>query len=191
MRDSMTAFRIVIALLLPVLACSSVPGLAGATPTIWVSQPWISVPGPTEAAATSAGPIPNATFPVPIPTGVNPLEVGILKCQNNPSAGIVPAQTPIVLVWGWSTDNETKRDEFISVSSFVLAVDDQPQDMSSAQRILESTSTVRWKLAIGRLPPGTHQIKLSTILARGFTESGGTFPAGHQPDEICQLVVQP
>ncbi len=136
MRDSMTAFRIVIALLLPVLACSSVPGLAGATPTIWVSQPWISVPGPTEATATSAGPIPNATFPVPIPTGVNPLEVGILKCQNNPSAGIVPAQTPIVLVWGWSTDNETKRDEFISVSSFVLAVDDQPQDMSSAQRIL-------------------------------------------------------
>jgi hypothetical protein len=191
MRNRIARAGFLMGLVFSILACSSVSGLAGATPTVWIPEPWISVPGQPEAAATSAALSPDATLPVPFPTGVSPLEVSILKCQNAPSAGIVPAQAPVVLVWGWSTDNEAKRDEFISIASFVLRVDSQEQDMNGAQRILESGGTVRWKLAVGQLPAGSHEVRLTTTLARGFAESIGTYPAGQLEDEICQLVVRP
>ncbi len=191
MKRRLFAVRIAVAFLWPVLACSSVPGLAVATPTLWAVQPWISVPGQPELAATSEEAVLAATLAAPVPTGTNPVEVGILKCQNDPSVGVVRAQTPVVLVWGWSTDDQTKRDEFISISSFALEVDTQRPDLSNAQRILESATLVRWKLPIGELPPGTHEIRLTTILARSFSEAGGTYPSGPQSDEICHLVVQP
>lgn len=191
MGRSVTVLRIIFALVWPGLACSSLPGFAAATPTLWAVQPWMSVPDQPGVAGTSGVLLPDATLPASIPTVATPLEVGILKCQNNPSAGSVPAQTPIVVVWGWSSDNQTKRDEFISISSFTVKVDGQAQDVSSASRVLESATTVRWKLAIGQLSSGTHEIRLATSLARPFTESGGAFAAGAQIDQVCQLVVQP
>jgi hypothetical protein len=170
---------VVLALL--ALACNSLSGLAGATPTVWVLAPTISPPTMS---------VPVATVMVSPSSNGNPQEVSILKCQNKPSTGIVPAKTPIVLVWGWATDNETKRDEIISISSFIVEVDGKAQDTGRAERILESTNTVFWKLSIGQLSPGTHEIKLTQILARDFAESSGTLPAGRQGEEICELVVQ-
>ena len=51
--------------------------------------------------------------------------------------------------------------------------------------------TVRWKLPIGQLPAGNHEVRLTTILAKSFTESSGTYPAGQLEDIVCQLDVRP
>jgi hypothetical protein len=117
--------------------------------------------------------------------GSNQQEVGILGCQDNPNTGIVNAKTPVVLVWGWNTDDETKRDEVISISSFILEVDNKVQDTSKAQQMLKSTTQVFWRLPIGALSPGIHEVKLIRILSQEFTDSNGTTPAGRQGAEIC------
>jgi hypothetical protein len=69
-------------------------------------------------------------------------EVGILKCQNNLNTGLISSQNPIVLSWGWATDSQEKRDEAISLSSFVLTLDGKTQDTNKADRVLNSTDTV-------------------------------------------------
>ena len=120
----------------------------------------------------------------------NEQEVSILGCQNDPNTGIIKSDIPIVLVWGWSTDDEVKRDEIISISSFVLQVDGQAKDVSQAQQILRSTNHVFWRLPIGALPPGMHEVQLTRIFAKEFTDSDGTFPAGRQETEICELTIQ-
>ena len=117
-------------------------------------------------------------------------EVSILGCQNNPNSGIVKSGTSIILVWGWSTDDEVKRDEIISISSFVLELDGQAKDVGKAQQILKSTNSVFWRLSIGDLPPGIHEVRLTRIFAREFSDSDGTFPAGRQETEICELTIQ-
>jgi hypothetical protein len=189
MRNNLTGVVTVLVLLLAMLACNA-PGLAPPTPNVWMTAPGMTVPPEMEAQPTSPGSAPSATQAVPIPSGAEPFELGILKCQNNPSSRVVPGQRPIVVVWGWATDNQAKRDEFIGIASFALYVDGRAQDMANAQKILESADTVRWKLAIGALPTGTHEIRLLSNLAGSFTESSGTYAAGRQADEVCPLVVQ-
>jgi hypothetical protein len=122
--------------------------------------------------------------------GGNQQEVSILGCQNDPNTGIVNAKTPVVLVWGWSTDDETKRGEAISISSFILEVDGKAQDTSKAQRTLKSTTSVFWRLSIGTLSPGVHEVRLIRIFAQDFTDSEGTISAGRQEAEICELTIQ-
>ncbi len=131
-------------------------------------------------------------FPAYVETNAasNEQEVSILGCQNDPNAGIVRTGTPIVLVWGWSTDDEIKRDEIISISSFVLEVDGQAKEVGRAQQILKSNNSVFWRLPIGALPSGIHQVRLTRITAREFTDSDGTILAGRQETEICELTIQ-
>lgn len=117
-------------------------------------------------------------------------EVSILGCQNNPNSGIVKSGTPIILVWGWSTDDEVKRDEVISISSFVLEMDGQAKDVGKAQQVLKSTNSVFWRLPIGVLPPGIHEVRLTRIFSKEFSDSEGTSPAGRQETEICELTIQ-
>lgn len=117
-------------------------------------------------------------------------EVSIMNCQNDPNAGIVKAGTPVVLTWGWTTDNEIKRDEVISISSFIVAVDGKTQNINEAQKVLKSTNTILWNLSIGKPAPGIHEISLVRILSQDFTESSGTTPAGRMATEVCELVVK-
>ncbi len=167
------------------LACSFVPGLSAATPTLdVVVLPVPSLIQPVLSGSTT----PSASLP-PAPA-TNQQEISILKCQNNPNTGIVPAGTSVVLVWGWATDNESKRNEIISISSFTLTLDGVSQDMSNAVTVLESDTIVFWKLSIGALPPGTHEVSLHPVLSRNFTESSGSFTAGPQPEEVCKLIVE-
>lgn len=181
MRTQLTIMRTLIILALPILACNLLPGLVGATPTVWVLAPTISPPTLS---------IPVATVALTPSSYSTPQEVSILKCQNKPETGVVPPSTPVVLVWGWTTDNEAKRDEIISISTFMVDVDGEDQDTGRAEMILQSADTVLWKLAIGQLSPGTHRIKLTSILARDFTESSGTLHAGRQDDTVCELIIQ-
>jgi len=97
-------------------------------------------------------------------------EVSILGCQYDPNTGIVESGTPIVLVWGWSTDDEVKRDELLSISRFVLEVDGKALNVDSAQRNIKSAS-VSWRLLIGTLTPGIHNVQLVRITSREFTDS--------------------
>ncbi len=117
-------------------------------------------------------------------------DVSILGCQNNPNIGVVDAKTPVVLVWGWSTDDELKRDEIISISSFILEVDGKAQNVSNAQQTLKSTTSVFWRLSIGKLSPGIHEVKLTRIFSRDFTDRAGITSAGRQETEICELTVK-
>jgi len=191
MSERIARVALLMGLIFPVLACGSIPGLARPTPTVWVAEPWISVPEEQSVMGTSLAPAPSGTAAGIGATAPTPVEIGILKCQNNPSTGVVPAQTPIVLVWGWATDNEAKRDEFLSIGTYVVRVDTLEQDMNGAQRNLEDEGTVRWNLPIGQLPAGNHEVRLTTILAKSFTESSGTYPAGQLEDIVCQLDVRP
>ncbi len=190
MRKHLIDLRIVIVLILPAIACSSLSGASPAVPTEGESTPWMLAVGPsipTDAAPTSAA---NTSSMPSAPPAGQPQDVSILRCQNDPSQGIVSAEAPVVLVWGWKTDNDTKRSEIISISSFDLEVDGQAKDLGAAEQVLESTDTVFWKLSIGRLQAGTHEIQLTPILARTFVESSGTSPAGKQTVETCHLVSQ-
>lgn len=122
-------------------------------------------------------------------SGGSQQEVGILECQNNPSQGIVKANIPIVLIWGWSTDDDVKRDELLSISSFIVELDGKSLDVNAADRTLKSSSA-SWRLPIGRLAPGIHKIELVRITSRDFTDSDGTYPAGRQESNTCELVVE-
>jgi hypothetical protein len=183
-------FRVVVILALPAIACSSLSGLAASSPSPESPTSWMQAVSPLAPIATSASSATTIAPDVPTSPAGGQQEVSILKCQNDPAQGIVSARVPVVLVWGWKTDDETKRSELISISSFVLDVDGQARDLSSADQVLEAANTVYWKLSIGQLPQGTHQIQLTATLAREFVDSGGTTPAGSQSVETCQLVVQ-
>ncbi len=177
-------FRLVSLLALITLTCGAVPGLSSATPTLWILVPPASTPLQSISSPPALAGTPAATNPP-----VDQKEISILRCQNNPSTGILPIGTSVVLVWGWATDNESKRQEIISISSFTLKVDGVIQDISKAVMDLETDNVVFWKLSIGVLPGGTHEVILHPTLSRNFTESSGSYQAGPQPEELCELKI--
>jgi len=166
-----------------------VAGLTNPTPTLWVLVPTIS-PQTSPASEPPTAAVLPATAAAPASSGVAAREVSLLKCQNKPATGVVPPGTPVVLVWGWATDNQAKRDEFIANATFSVEIDGIAQNAGAAEKSLESATTVWWKLPIGQLSPGSHQVKLTRILSRDFVESSGTTPAGRQTQATCTLVIQ-
>ena len=116
-------------------------------------------------------------------------EVSILSCHNDPNKGIVQANSPIVLVWGWTTDDDVKRDEFLLISNFILEVDGDSLDVNNAQKILRPAA-VSWRIPIGIMTPGLHKVTLVRITSRDFTDSDGYYPAGVQQTDICTLTVE-
>jgi hypothetical protein len=181
--------RIWLLLTMPTLACSAVAGLTNPTPTLWVLVPTISPPTSPASAPPTTVVLP-ATAVIPPSSGAAAREVSLLKCQNNPGTGIVPPGTPVVLVWGWATDNQAKRDEYISNATYAVEIDGIAQNVGVAAKSLESSTTVFWKLPVGQLSPGAHQVKLTSILSRDFVESSGTTPAGRHTQATCALVIQ-
>ncbi len=189
MKTKLDDIRFLAFLVVLALACSAVPALTAATPTLWVLAPTISPPTSLAVAPPTAV-LPPPTAAVPPSSVAAALEVSLLKCQNKPATGVVPPGTPAVLIWGWATDNQAKRDEFIANATFALEIDGVAQNIAAAEKSLESATTVWWKLPIGQLSPGAHQVKLTRILSRDFVESSGTTPAGRQTQATCTLVIQ-
>ena len=185
MKNEKTLFQLVAFLTGLALACSAVPGLSIATPTLWVVVPLASAPAQPISSPVSIPGTPAATN-----APVDQKEISILKCQNNPGTGIVPVGTSVILVWGWATDNASKRDEIISISSFTLVIDGVSQNTGTAALEYVSDNTVFWKASVGVLPAGTHEVILTRILSRNFSESSGSLNAGPQTAEVCELIVQ-
>ena len=118
-------------------------------------------------------------------------EVGILGCQNDPNLGIVNANTQVILTWGWNElESDAKKDEMVSISSFVVEIDGKAQNPNQFQVTYKSTDTVLWKLNIGKLSPGFHTARLTRILSQDYTDSNGTIPAGRQSPETCELTIK-
>ena len=118
-------------------------------------------------------------------------EVSIVGCKNNPNLGIVNADTQVVLTWGWAAlDSEAKRDEIVSISSYIVEVDGKTQNASDFQVTYKSIDAVIWKLNVGKLSPGFHTARLTRILSQDYVDSTGTIPAGRQPPEICELTIK-
>jgi hypothetical protein len=122
----------------------------------------------------------------------NQQDISILGCQNDPNSGIVDADTQVVLTWGWNGfDSEAKRDEFISISSFIVEVDGTTQNTKDTQFTYNRlTDSVIWRLNIGKLSPGFHSVRLTRIFSQDYTDSTSTIPAGRLPPEICELTIQ-
>ena len=127
---------------------------------------------------------------IQLPTNESQQEVSILSCQNDPNLGIVRADTEVVLTWGWSGfDSDSKRDELVSIISFIVEVDGTAQD-SNDFRIVYRRDSVIWTINIGKLGTGFHTVRLTRILAQDYMDSSGLISAGRQPPEICELTVQ-
>ncbi len=75
MRNHLSGLRILVVMALPTLACSTLTGLAGATPTVWAAEPWIDVPSGPAGVPTGQALGPTAAIPS-VPTSAGPSGYG-------------------------------------------------------------------------------------------------------------------
>ncbi len=73
MRKHLTGFRVLLVLALATLACSALPGLGAATPTVWAPAPWISVPDTPGAPASTEIFSPTVELPAAPATSTAPV----------------------------------------------------------------------------------------------------------------------
>ena len=118
-------------------------------------------------------------------------EIGFVGCRDNPNLGIVDADTQVVLTWGWNgIDSETKRNELVSISSFILELDGEAQDLSGIQPVFNSNDTVIWKLNVGKLTPGFHTARLTRIFSQDYSDSSNYVSTGRMEPDVCELTVK-
>ena len=81
LRNAVTCLIVV----LSILACSGVPGLAAATPTVWVAEPWISVPEAAGSTPIVQAPVATAALPSSASAGDPYIDQVVSFTAGNPA----------------------------------------------------------------------------------------------------------
>jgi len=81
LRNAVTCLIVV----LSILACSGVPGLAAATPTVWVAEPWISVPEAAGSTPIVQAPVATAAMPPSASAGDPYIDQVVSFTAGNPA----------------------------------------------------------------------------------------------------------